>query len=75
MTSSTAVMTVKHIFSGVANGDNYSVSGPNSAKGSDKLLKMDKVDSDDTATWNDNESYADAIQIRAGRRRRRATGD
>ena len=64
VTSSTAVMTVKHIFSGVGNGDNYSVSGPNSAKGSDKLLKMDKVDSDDSATWDDNESYADAIQIR-----------
>ena len=43
VTSSTAVMTVKHIFSGVANGDNYDVSGPNSAKGSGKPLPMDKV--------------------------------
>ena len=64
VTSSTAVMTVKHIFSGVANGDNYSVSGKNSAKGSDKLLAMDKVVSADTATYNDNEAYGDAIQIR-----------
>ncbi len=64
VTSSTAAMTVKHKFSGVAKGRNYSVSGPDAAKGSDKALNLDKVKSATASTWNDNHGYGDGIQIR-----------
>ena len=62
VTSSTAVMTVKHIFSGVANGDNYDVAGPNSAKGSEKALPMNKRDPD-TAATDENDSYFPGILV------------
>ncbi|MYE44334.1 MAG: hypothetical protein F4X79_09975 [Acidobacteria bacterium] len=64
VTDSTAAMTVKHHFSGVAKGTNYNVAGPDAAKGSDKSLKLDKVVSSKTATWNDNQGYGAGIQIR-----------
>ena len=63
VTSSTAAMTVKHKFSGVSKGRNYSVSGPDAAKGSDRALKLDKVTAT-ASTWNDNHAYGDGIQIR-----------
>jgi len=64
VTDSTAAMTVKHVFSGVAKGTNYDVSGPDAAKGSDKALNLDKVKSGTASTWNDNEGYGAGIQIR-----------
>ena len=64
ITNSSVVMTVKHMFEGVSNGSNYSTSGPDSAKGSGKALTLDKVDSDDSDTWDDNESYNPGIEIR-----------
>ena len=56
VTTSSVTMTVKHVFSGVSNrGENYSVSGPDSGKGSEsKPLKMDKRTDDDS---DDNENY------------------
>ena len=62
VTSSGAVMTVKHIFSGVSNGDNYSVSGPDSTKGSGKPLTMDRKD-EDTADTDENAAYRPGIHI------------
>ena len=62
VTSSSAVMTVKHIFSGVSNGDNYSVSGPDSTKGSGKPLTMDRKD-EDTADTDENAAYRPGIWI------------
>ena len=44
VTSSSVEMSVTHHFSGVANGENYKVSGRDSAKGSDKALPMDLGD-------------------------------
>ncbi|MXW36638.1 MAG: hypothetical protein F4Z65_00005 [Acidobacteria bacterium] len=64
VTDSTAAMTVKHVFSGVAKGTNYDVSGPDAAKGSNKALNLDKVKSGTASTWNDNQGYGAGIQIR-----------
>ncbi len=64
VTHSSAAMTVKHIFSGVDDGQNYDVSGLDAAKGSDKALRLDKVVPAQSATWNDNEAYGAGIQIR-----------
>ena len=63
VTHSSAAMTVKHQFSGVAKGTNYEVSGPDAAKGSDKAINLDKV-TGQAATWNDNQAYGAGIQIR-----------
>ena len=63
VTHSSAAMTVKHNFSGVEDGTNYDVSGPDAAKGSDKALKLDKVTAT-PSTWNDNHGYGAGIQIR-----------
>ena len=63
ISSSSAVMTVKHIFAGVSNrGENYSNSGPDSKKGSDKPLPMDKKD-EDTASTKENAGYRPGIHI------------
>ncbi len=62
ITSSTAAMTVKHIFSGVTNGNNYSTSGPGAGKGSNKPLPMNKRDSK-TAALNENASYNPGIAV------------
>ncbi|MYC48682.1 MAG: fibronectin type III domain-containing protein [Synechococcus sp. SB0662_bin_14] len=63
VTTSTAAMTVSHMFEGVDDGQNYSVSGPDAAKGTGKNLKMDRVDPDDTDTNDANNAYGDGIQI------------
>ena len=56
-------MEVKHVFAGVANsGSNYSVSGPDSAKGSGKTLPMDRRDSD-TADLDENDAYFPGILV------------
>ena len=62
VTSSSAVMTVKHIFEGVPNGENYTVSGPDSAKGSDEPLKMSKR-TDDNNMDTENIAYRPGILI------------
>ncbi|MXW38203.1 MAG: hypothetical protein F4Z65_08075 [Acidobacteria bacterium] len=64
VTDSTAAMTVKHKFSGVEDGKNYDVAGPDASKGSDKALTLDKVKSATASTWDDNHGYGDGIQIR-----------
>ena len=55
-------MTVKHTFEGVPNGENYTVSGPDSAKGSDEPLKMSKR-TDDDAMDTENIAYRPGILI------------
>ena len=62
ITNSSATMTVKHIFSGVANGENYSTSGRDSGKGSGKALAMNKRDSK-TEALNENASYNPGIAV------------
>ena len=49
-------MTVKHILEGVPNGENYSTSGPDSAKGSNKPLKMSKR-TDESTMDTENIAY------------------
>ena len=63
VTDSTAAMTVKHKFSGVEDGTNYDVAGPDASKGSGRALKLDKATAT-ASTWNDNEAYGAGIQIR-----------
>ena len=64
VTSSTAAMTVKHMFSGVAKGTNYEVSGPDAAKGTNKALKMDRKNTN-TADTDENNAYRPGIRIAA----------
>ena len=61
-TSSSASMTVKHKFSGVDDGENYDVSGPDAAKGTGKSLKMDRKNTS-TAATNENNAYRPGIRI------------
>ena len=56
LTTSSAAMTTKHHFSGVAKGQNYMVSGRDAAKGTNQPLSMDlstATDVDGNATWGD----------------------
>lgn len=62
LTSSSVAMTAKHHFSGVAKGQNYMVSGPDAAKGTNRPLKMDRSSASDT---DGNATWGDAIQISA----------
>ena len=62
LTTSTASMDVKHVFSGVAKGQNFSVSGPGAGTGTDLPLKMDRS-TNQTADTIDNQLYKGAIAI------------
>ena len=59
-------MTVKHVLAGV--GDTYTVTGPESSKGSNKVLKMNRrtVEQRDTPTvreiYNENHVYTPGIR-------------
>ena len=68
--ASNTAMTVKHVFSGVANGDNYTVPGPSAAKSSSgaalTVNKRDPSNSDATASddiLNENEQYTPGILV------------
>ena len=50
-------MTVKHIFEGVPGGENYTVSGPDSGKGTGKPLKM-RPEGLKTTTWTPTRTLA-----------------
>ena len=54
------------MFEGVDDGQNYSVSGPDAAKGTGKNLKMDKRTDDDTDD-DENHGYLPGISIDNGR--------
>jgi len=64
-TSSSVTMTVKHILAGV--GDTYSVAGPEAARGSNRVLKMDKrsVNNGSAASqiYNENHAYTPGIMV------------
>jgi len=62
LTTSSTAMTVTHIFSGVSDGTNYEVSGPDAGKGTDKKMAMNKRDTG-TADFNENESYNPGILV------------
>ena len=61
-TTSTAAMTVKHIFSGVDDGSNYDLSGPDASSGTGKALKMDRKNTS-TAATDENDAYRPGIRI------------